>query len=413
MITNEQILELTDPLVMMYEDVATELIIDISKHLRHGEIDEPAEWKIKKLSEMGRINDEAIRIISKGTSKKAAMIRSMLGAALSITAAEVDKYIAGARGAGIIMAYTGPWEASEKLRQVLDTLIRQAEDDTNIVNTVMLDSTRRVYANAINYADIEMMRKVEQAYSVTNAVELEGKLKVAQRILNASTMATATGAYSRQDALMKAVNKMVNEGITGYIDAGGHKWSPEAYVNMDIRTTVHNTAVFAQRERAAEYGIRTFQISTKAAARPLCYPYQGWICSWESGGGTVHDANGNAYQVHSIYETSYGEPAGIFGINCGHFPETFIDGYSYPRYNDVPDKAVNDDQYELSQIQRGKERAIRHEKTRAVAQKAAGNDEASEKAVQKVKAMTKEYNNWCKENDRTARRDRLSIAQYR
>lgn len=411
MISDEKVLELTEPVAMMYEDIATELMINIGRHLRSGDIEYDAEWKIKKLSEMGRINDESVKIIAKGARRKDKMIRSMLAAALGIAADEVDKHIAGARGAGVITTTAGAsWQASEKLMQVLDFYVRQAEEDTNLVNTVMLESSRNVYAGAINYADEEMMRKVEKAYSITNATELEGKLNLSQRILNAAAGQTVTGAFSRQDALMKAINKMVKEGITGYIDRGGHKWAPEAYVNMDIRTTVHNTAIFAQKERAAEYGVQTFQISTKNAARPLCYPYQGWICSWNNVTGTVYDFNGNPYPVHAISETSYGQPAGIFGINCGHFPETFISGYSFPRYNEPTDEKENSRQYELSQEQRSQEREIRQYKTLAATQEAAGNKEAAQAARKKASGLTVDYKNWCATTGRTPRIDRLRIA---
>ena len=63
-------------------------------------------------------------------------------------------------------------------------------------------------------------------------------------------------------------------------------------------------------------------------SRPLCAPYVGWICSWDGSSGIVHDLDGNAYQYVPITDTSYGEPAGIFGINCGHSPYTFVDGFS-------------------------------------------------------------------------------------
>ena len=60
----------------------------------------------------------------------------------------------------------------------------------------------------------------------------------------------------------------------------------------------------------------------------MCAPYVGWICRWDGSSGIVHDLDGNAYQYVPITDTSYGEPAGIFGINYGHSPYTFVDGFS-------------------------------------------------------------------------------------
>ena len=36
---------------------------------------------------------------------------------------------------------------------------------------------------------------------------------------------------------MKEAQQMVDNGITGYIDHGGHRWRPETYVAMDMRST--------------------------------------------------------------------------------------------------------------------------------------------------------------------------------
>lgn len=164
-----------------------------------------------------------------------------------------------------------------------------------------------------------------------------------------------------------------------------------------------------QRERTAEYGVTTFQIGPNKISRPLCAPYVGWICSWDGSSGIVHDLDGNAYQYVPIADTSYGEPAGIFGINCGHSPYTFVDGFSLPRYHEMTPEEMekNEEAYLLTQKQRVFERDVRSAKLESAALKAAGLDGAE--MAQTAEALSKNYEAWCRENNLTPRAQRLHV----
>lgn len=164
-----------------------------------------------------------------------------------------------------------------------------------------------------------------------------------------------------------------------------------------------------QRECTAEYGVTTFQIGPNKISRPLCAPYVGWICSWDGSSGIVHDLDGNAYQYVPITDTSYGEPAGIFGINCGHSPYTFVDGFSLPRYHELTPEELerNEEAYLLTQKQRAFERDVRSAKLESAALKAAGLDGAE--MAQTAEALAKNYEAWCRENNLTPRAQRLQV----
>lgn len=141
----------------------------------------------------------------------------------------------------------------------------------------------------------------------------------------------------------------------------------------------------------------------------MCAPYVGWICSWDGSSGIVHDLDGNAYQYVPITDTSYGEPAGIFGINCGHSPYTFVDGFSLPRYHEMTPEEMekNEKAYLLTQKQRAFERDVRSAKLESAALKAAGLDGAE--MAQTAEALAKNYETWCRENNLTPRAQRLQV----
>ena len=96
-------------------------------------------------------------------------------------------------------------------------------------------------------------------------------------------------------------------------------------------------------------------------------------------------------------------------INCGHDPVTFVDGLSYPRYEETQDPEQNAKEYAESQKQRQLERNVRDAKREAIAQDAAGNKEAFKTAAEKVRKANADYKAYCKDKGLTPRNDRLQV----
>lgn len=405
--TPQEILALSEPVEAIYTDVTTQLIWNICKRLGQGK--ELKNWQAKKLGELDALTKDAVKIISNSTGKAQRTIKATLAKALGIELKDVEAILKGAVKAGKIPDIGFTVEQSQGLKQLLQSLSDQAVDQTNLVNTVMLNSTRQRYIWAVNNTVQEEQKLIQKLYSARDYDELEQQTAKVQKALNRAAGTVEAGAEARVQALSRTVKELAQEGITGYIDRGGHHWSPEAYVNMDIRTTVHNAAIQAQRTRAEEYGVETFQISSHAGARPLCAPYQGKFYSWDGSSGVLHDLYGKEYYYESIGNTSYGEPAGIFGINCGHNPQTFVDGYNIPRYEETKDAEANAAEYRESQKQRYYEREVRQAKLEAIAQDAAGNKDAFNQAAAKVRQANANYKEFCKETGRTPRPDRLQV----
>ena len=415
-LTKLDYLRLAESVEAMYMNCSTQLIINIARHLGTGKGLSTAEWQIKKLSEMQSLTAESMEIIAANTGKRHEAVERVFREILGIGVADTEKVLQAAVKAGKLSPVPSI-EDSDAMRNLLQAYIAQADDTLNMVNTVMLQHTLDQYRYNVNQITVKAQQEAAEIAKRLGASDEQGvinSLAYTQNVLNTDTTNVVTGAISRQKALRDACKELASRGITGFVDAGGHHWSAEAYVNMDIRTTAHNVAIEAQRERSAEYGVSTFQISTHAGARPLCAPYQGWICSWDNTGGTVTDLYGKEYQVHPINSTSYGEAAGIFGINCGHFPETFVDGFSIPRYHELTpeEEARNKIEYAQSQQQRELEREIREAKTNAASLAAANDPEAFKKAAAKVKEKQNDYKQFCEQTGRTPRPDRTQVTSY-
>jgi hypothetical protein len=200
---------------------------------------------------------------------------------------------------------------------------------------------------------------------------------------------------------------MVENGLTGFIDHAGRRWRPEAYAMMDIRTTTMNAARQAAFDRCDDFGSDIIQVDSHAGARPLCYPWQGKLISRTDFSRDVEDLYGTKVHVYALSETSYGQPAGLFGINCRHFGTPFIPGFSgLGNKGLIQDKKENDERYQLTQEQRGMERAIRDARLRASVAKVRGDEEEEKKWRDKAKEWSDRIGDFCEEHGLPRRKER-------
>ena len=395
-LTPNEILKLSEPVEQVYSNIVDALLINMGKHFNSGHSLSTEQWEIRKLAELGQLNKESIEIIASLTGQNKELITAALENAVYMATKDIEPELKKAVQKGTIQnAAADNVIASQSIVQALNAYEQQAMDKLNLVNTTMLESTLAQY------------RKV-----ITNTVNIERQMKAAQEVLNIAAGKVITGTESRQQALRQALSQIHKEGITGFYDRAGRKWSPEAYVNMDIRTTVHNTAIEAVKTRQEDYGVDIFRVSRHSGARPLCYPYQGRYFSWNNKSGTFTDGEGKRHRYSPISSTSYGKPAGLFGINCGHHPITMIPGVSIPRDRPEQDKEENDKVYAESQEQRRLEREIRYSKQKAAMMEAAGDKDGFEKEAVKIREKQADYNAFCKKTGRTKRLDRTQVFDY-
>lgn len=392
-ITPEEILKLSEPIEQVYSNIVDALLVNMAKHFNSGYSLTTQQWEIRKLSELGQLNKESIAIIAKMTGQVPEMVQVALENAVLDATRDVEPELKKAVKKGAVQAAAADNVlASQSILDALRAYEQQAEQKLNLVNTTMLESTLTQY------------RKV-----ITNTATIERQMQNAQQILNQETGKVLTGIESRQTALRQALGQVHKEGITGFYDRAGRAWTPEAYVNMDIRTTVHNTAIETVKIRQQDYGVEIFRVSRHGGARPLCYPYQGRYFSWDNSSGTFYDGEGKQHRYYPISSTSYGKPAGLFGINCGHHPITVIPGVSIPRDRAKQDKEENDQAYQLSQQQRKLEREIRYAKQREAMCRAAGDIEGANKAKAVVKQKQADMRTFINKTGRTRRTDREAI----
>lgn len=334
----------------------TDILTNMIRLLKRGSIGS-ATWQAEKLAQLGTLRAMNAQAI------KANLVKAI---------AEAQKEIAkrGRMGAAIIDAYAVieklklPPGADAKLDQLLGMFGNQTANEFNRMGATMLASADKVYVSA------------------TESI-------AAQAI---------SGAKTGRQAIAETVSGWNKNGLKAFTDRAGRTWTPEAYAQTITRTTMANVRREAQYERMDEYGLDLIQISSHADARPGCAPYQG----------RVYSLNGKTPGYPLLSETSYGEPDGIFGINCRHTSTIYTPGQK-KTFEPYP-LGETEDKYKESQKQRKIERSIREAKRGLqLAQESGGDPAEVQYWKDKVSGRQAAMRDFIDESGRTRRRDRERI----
>ena len=376
----------------VYAACVDQLLINLARHFKFIKDGAPIpgswDYTVRKLAEMDAVTRESEQIILSMLGDADESLRGLLEEAIRNGLKDSEPALKKAAEKGLTNGSDVPNIAPRQM-QAFQYYYEQSADKLNLVNTVMLEST-------------------EQAYAATVA-DISAKISNTQGILNTATGQIITGTASFNRVQRDAVRRMVDNGITGYIDHGGHHWSPEAYVAMDMRTTMTNTAREAVWEQSDSVGCELYQVSWHDGARPLCYPWQGKVISRNGWTGTVEDDEGNKVQVHSESEIeSFRYGGGLFGVNCGHYPIPFFPGFSRMR-PPQQNEEENAKEYAESQQQRALERKVREEKRELEVMKAQGatKEEIDAQKI-RVRNANAELTNFCDQTGRARQPGRTS-----
>ncbi len=387
--TQLELQALADVPTGIYQDLEEQLMANIIQHVQdYGEPIATDTWSMQKLAEIGKLTEENIKIIAKTTGSSATAMERMLLEVAEEAIQKVDnslKYYVkqGLTGSAVEVA------KSKNVTSVVDTLLGQADSIINLCNTNMLYKANEKYTNLINNM-------------TSTANEIATKQSFLDT-LNKYTSLAVTGAESRQSALTKCIKAFNEKGIPAFVDSAGREWTPEAYVNMCMRSTSNTMAAEAQMARCDDYSIDLVEVDSHSGARPKCARDQGKIFD-----------RANKSEIYPHWKnSSYGEPDGLLGVNCGHHIYPFIDGVSIRRYYPTEDLEANDKLYKETQTQRALERSVRNQKRECMLYDQLGDEDAFQAAAVKLKQKEANLKSYVNSNDElTYRSNRVQVVGY-
>jgi hypothetical protein len=360
--------KLAQPLVDVYVQMEQDMLVTMAEKLK-GKNDllakDPEAWKLQQMNYLGMLDRDNLNTIRKYAGLSAALLNKMLYNAMIDGMDQTDGAMEKAIKDGAKLRVPKPISEEPQILNILKAYQDQAANVLNLTNQTMVKSAKKIYVD----------------------------------VLNRSVADVVSGFKTPDQAIRRTVGMWADQGIPALIDKAGKKWGPEGYVRTVVVTTTHNTVHKMQDTRFSQWGVHLVEVSSHAGARPLCAPYQG----------KIYKIDGNNTKYKNLYtDTSYGQPAGLFGINCGHYKYPFIEGVNTQTYFPY-DKENNDKTYKESQQQRAIERGIRNAKNKVEMYKAMGDDQGVKEATALVKQRQANLRKFIDDTGRTRRRDREQI----
>ena len=329
-----------DAFVQLWQQVEDEILQDVARRIgKMDKVTATANWQLWRYQQTEALRNDVVKLLAKYTGKSETAIRKLLLQAATEAMERED---------AIYYHYDmepTPFEESAALNNLLDAGARQT-----------CGTWQNLTATTAN--------------TVTGAFE---------RTLDAAWGKVSTGAFDYKTAVKQAVDSLADD-MPMVTYPSGHKDSIEVAARRAVLTGVNQTCGKLQEARMDEMGCEFVETSAHGGARPSHAEWQGR--QFHRGGAVTY--KGKYYP--DFYEaTHYGSGDGIYGWNCSHthfaiFPELGAppqwtrEELRELNARDIEWNGKKYTAYEISQMQRARERNVRRWKKRYLAEDAAGLD---------------------------------------
>lgn len=329
-----------DAFVQLAQQVEDEILQDVARRIgKMGTLTETADWQLWRYQQTEAVRENVVKLLAKYSGKSEATIRRLLKEAATEAMERED---------AIYYHYNlepTPFEESAALNNLLNAGARQT-----------CGTWRNLTATTAN--------------TVSGAFE---------RTLDVAWGKVATGAFDYKTAVKQAVDSLADE-MPEITYPSGHTDSLEVAARRAVLTGVNQTAGKLQEARMDEMNVEFVETSAHGGARPSHAEWQGR--RFHRGGAV--DYKGRHYPDFEA-ATGYGTGAGLCGWNCRHtFFAVFPELGDPPQWTQEQLRELNARNiewngkkytaYEISQMQRARERNVRRWKKRYLAEDAAGLD---------------------------------------
>lgn len=329
-----------DAFVQLAQQVEDEILQDVARRIgKMGTLTEKADWQLWRYQQTEAVRENVVKLLAKYSGKSEATIRRLLKEAATEAMERED---------AIYYHYNlepTPFEESAALNNLLNAGARQT-----------CGTWRNLTATTAN--------------TVSGAFE---------RTLDVAWGKVATGAFDYKTAVKQAVDSLADE-MPEITYPSGHTDSLEVAARRAVLTGVNQTAGKLQEARMDEMNVEFVETSAHGGARPSHAEWQGR--RFHRGGAV--DYKGRHYPDFEA-ATGYGTGAGLCGWNCRHtFFAVFPELGDPPQWTQEQLRELNARNiewngkkytaYEISQMQRARERNVRRWKKRYLAEDAAGLD---------------------------------------
>lgn len=329
-----------DRLVLLFQQVEDDILRDVARRISKMDTMTPtAHWQLWRYQQVEAVRQDVVKKLARYTGKSEAEIRRLMQeAATRAMEAEDEIYYHYGKE-------PTPFSENATLQALLNAGYQQ---------------TAGTFHNL----------------TATTANTVSGQFEAA---LDRAHLKVSSGAFDYKNAVKSAVDSLAD--TMKYVTyPTGHTDTLEVAARRAVLTGVNQTGAKLQVARADEMGVEFFETTAHGGARPSHAEWQGR--QFHRGGAV--DYMGKHYPDFEA-ATGYGTGAGLCGWNCRHtFFAIFPELGAPPAWTQESLEALNArdikynggryTRYEISQMQRARERTVRKYKRRYLAEDAAGAD---------------------------------------
>ena len=368
--------QMPDAFVQLWQQVEDAILQDVARRIGKMDAVTPtANWQLWRYQQTEALRNDVVKLLAKYTGKSETAIRKLLLQAATEAMERED---------AIYYHYDmepPPFEENAALNNLLDAGARQT-----------CGTWQNLTATTAN--------------TVTGAFE---------RTLDAAWLKVSTGAFDYKTAVKQAVDSLADD-MPMVTYPSGHKDSIEVAARRAVLTGVNQTTGKLQVARMDEMGCEFVETTAHGGARPSHAEWQGR--RFHRGGAV--DYKGRHYPDFEA-ATGYGTGAGLCGWNCRHqFFACFPELGDPPQWTQEQLRELNARNiewngkkytaYEISQMQRARERNVRRWKKRYLAEDAAGLDPAD--AAVRLKAARQSLSDFTKATGGRVDSARVSVPKF-
>lgn len=329
-----------DRLVLLWQQVEDDILRDVARRISKMEALTPtANWQLWRYEQTEAVRQDVVKKLARYTGKSEAEIRRLMQEAA-----------------------TRAMEAEDEI------YYHYGKEPTPFADNATLQ--------ALLNAGYQQTAGTFHNLTATTANTVSGQFEAA---LDRAHLKVSSGAFDYKSAIKSAVDSLAD--TMKYVTyPTGHTDTLEVACRRAVLTGVNQTAGKLQEARMDEMDCEFVETSAHGGARPSHAEWQGR--QFHRGGAV--DYLGKHYP--DFYEaTGYGTGGGIYGWNCSHthfaiFPELGAppawtqESLEALNARDIEYNGGKYTQYEISQMQRARERTVRKYKRRYLAEDAAGAD---------------------------------------
>lgn len=255
-------LDIADRLLEIYLDVERRLAADIARRLAAGM--EAPDWAQQKLAAIGELRRAAQRLLAQAARDTDGLIAQAL----------VLAYMRGGEAANRELAKYGLEPLTSAAAEALDEVLhaRRLEAMATLARVTKafpglgaLQRMVRSLALRIRGTYLPVLRWAEDVY----------RKVIAETALPSVLLGVAT----RRRAAQVAWEKLLGEGVTGFVDKSGRRWELASYVEMAVRAGTAQAAVEGHMDRLQDAKINLVIVSNAPQECEKCRPWEGKILS--------------------------------------------------------------------------------------------------------------------------------------